>query len=477
MSGKRNWSKSRWILATAIVIAAFGVAWLGIVEGESSARAASDEVFVLTAAQRAAFLRYYAPIIFKRAEKGDGAAGVGQDWITNWNFDNDDWHLANNARVWRDELAAFVNDGAHTDWQIRPSLYTAAIEFMQDGRKSLILLYHVYHARQEGTIHDWERVEIRLDGVGLEPGDGESFNYCVITEHSRHKRLRYPDNALNFYTTSEGMHAMIWQAQWAETGNLYRAELHWVGNTWEEIEALLADPEGLDALVDVDRSSRDVSFDYVFIPEFDGVAIDYWDVQAITSCNASDLVVDWETPVLKVGETKRIQYELQDVADLFVTHWDDGTENTSWTEPLIPILLETRIVDEFGAQEVPAGLHEFYCVTLNDLQGSTKHGYPRKHWFWGVYRFGKDDHFYDEAFAKGGPHPDATRAERNQFDDCHGAYWWQHDYYVHAGEDSKWVRSSEKGEWLPLGWHKAEAGGFDGRWQQIFPDERSMECE
>jgi len=462
------------ILALTVVLVFLAVALPAGAEDEEPT--ASDGVFVLTAEQRADFLRYYAPLIFKRAEKGDGPAGVGQDWITNFNFDNDDWSLANNARVWRDELPAFVNGSAHKNWQIRPTLYSAAIEFMENGEKSLILLYHIYHARQEGNIHDWERVEIRLDGVGHRPGGGERIKYCVITEHSRHKRLRYPDDAMNFYLTPEGMHVMIWQAQWAETGRLYRGELHWVGNTWEEIATMLSDPTAHDALVDVDRFHRQVSFDYVFVPEFDSTAVADWNASEITPCNASELVADWRETVLKVSETKRITYELQDLADLFVTHWDDGTENKSWKEPLIPILLETPIVNEHGTVEVPAGLQEFYCVVLNDLHDDVKHGYPRKHWFWGVYRFGKDDHFYDEAFDKGGPNPEATRADRNGFDDCLGAYWWQHDYYAHNGEDSQWARSTEKGEWLPRGWHTAEAGGFDGRWEQIFPDERSIEC-
>jgi len=459
-------------LIVSVSVFAVGSAFI-TVDGDASE--SPGAVFVLTPDQRVDFLRYYAPLILKRAEKGDGPAGIGQDWITNFNFDNDGWSLANNARVWRDELAAFITDGAHPDWQIRPTLYSAAIEFMEDGEKSLILLYHIYHARQEGNIHDWERVEIRLDGVGPQPGSGEKINYCVITEHSRHKGRRYPDDAVNFYATPEGMHVMIWQAQWAETGSLYRGELHWVGNPPEEIASMLADPTH-DALVDVDRFRRQVSFDYIFVPEFDETAVTDWGAEEITPCNASEMVANWEKTVLKVSETKRVTYELQDLADLFITHWDDGTENKSWKEPLIPVLLETPIGDEYGGVEVPAGMQSFYCVAVNDLHDDVKHGYPRKHWFWGVYRFGKDDHFYDEAFDKGGPNPDATRADRNGLPDCLGSYWWQHDYYAHSGEDSQWARSTEKGEWLPRGWHTPEAGGFDGRWEQVFPDERMIDC-
>lgn len=463
-------TRSRLALAviSALFIVFLGAALGVLADGPSTGSAAQTKPWVLTEQQRASFLRYYASIIFKRAEKSDGAAGVGQDWITNFNFDNDGWNLANNARVWRDELPAFVNDGAHKDWQIRPTLYTAAIEFMQNGQKSLILLYHVYHARQEGNIHDWERLEIRLDGVVGDPGSGETINYVVITEHTRHKGKRYPDPTLNFYTTPNGMHIMLWQAQWAETGQLYRGELHWVLDSWKDIEALNKDSNEHDALLDIDRFPAKVSFDYVFVPEFDATAVAYWNAQTITACDASNLVVDWKTKVVKVDQTKRIKYELQDVADLFFTHWDNGTENISWEAPRIPILLDTPIVDEHGNVQVPAGLQYFYCEAKNDLHDDVKHGYPRKHWFWGVYRFNRDDHFYDAAFKKGAP--SKTRAVANQFPDCLGNYWWQHDYFAHNGEEGSWALSDERGEWLPRGWNTSEQGGFDGRWQQIFPD-------
>ena len=467
---------SRLRLAIALVVCAvsLGAALVVFADGQPVGDATHQAPWVLTEQQRAAFLKYYAPIIFKRAEKSDGAAGVGQDWITNFNFDNDGWNLADNARVWRDELAAFVEDGAHKDWQIRPTLYTAAIEFMQNGQKSLILLYHVYHARQEGNIHDWERLEIRIDGVVGDPGAGESINYVVITEHTRHKGKRYPDDALNFYTTTNGMHIMLWQAQWAETGKLYRGELHWVADRWEDISRLVGGGQD-SAMIDIDRSSAKASFDYVFVPEFDVDAASYWNAQTITACDAADLVVDWKKKVVEVDQTKRIKYELQDVADLFFTHWDNGMENVSWEEPLIPILLDTPIVDEQGSVEVPAGLQYFYCEAKNDLHDDVKHGYPRKHWFWGVYRFNRDDHFYDPAFDKGAPNK--MRAEANEFPDCLGNYWWQHDYFAHNGEVGKWSLSDERGKWLPRGWNTPEQGGFDGRWQQIFPDERLLDCQ
>ena len=40
---------------------------------------------------------------------------------------------------------------------------------MEGDDKSIVLLYHVYHAKQATTIHDWERIE---SIVVLAPGSG-----------------------------------------------------------------------------------------------------------------------------------------------------------------------------------------------------------------------------------------------------------------------------------------------------------------
>ena len=93
----------------------------------------------------------------------------------------------------------------------------------------------------------------------------------------------------------------------------------------------------------------------------------------------------------------------------------------------------------------------------------------------GVYRFNRDDHLYDAAFDEGDP--SKTWAVTNQFPDCLGNYWWQHDYFVHNGEVGSWSLSDERGEWLPRDWSTPERGGFDGRWQQIFSDDRELDCQ
>ena len=135
--------------------------------------ALAEEPWVLSNDQRRAFLHYYSPIILKRADedKGEGKH-IGHDWITNFDYDRDG-KFSNNRKNWKREKFKFINKTAYQDWQIRPTLYTAAIEFMNDGQKSLILLYHVYHAMQGcilpsckfEDIHDWERIELRLDGI------------------------------------------------------------------------------------------------------------------------------------------------------------------------------------------------------------------------------------------------------------------------------------------------------------------------
>ena len=146
--------------------------------------ALAEDPWVLSNDQRRAFLHYYSPIILKQAdEKHDKDKLHGHDWITNFNFDRDG-NFANNRRNWKKEKYKFVNEGAHQDWQIRPTLYTAVIEFMSKGEKSLILLYHVYHAMQgerKKNIHDWERIELRLDNIDPQgPNHGERIRYHVF---------------------------------------------------------------------------------------------------------------------------------------------------------------------------------------------------------------------------------------------------------------------------------------------------------
>ena len=113
-------------------------------------------IWTLSDAERRAYLEYYSPIVFKRSNE-DGHDQRGLDLVTNFDFDQD-YRFSNNKRNW-EQVYRYIE--GHRDvehWRIRPTLYTALIEFMEpDETKSILLLYHIYHAKQIGSIHDWER--------------------------------------------------------------------------------------------------------------------------------------------------------------------------------------------------------------------------------------------------------------------------------------------------------------------------------
>ena len=87
----------------------------------------SELIAELSHEQIRSYLQYYSPVIFKQANEYDDNH-KGHDWITNFNYDQDNY-LANNKENWSEELKKYVNQGEHPDWQIRPTLYSAAILF------------------------------------------------------------------------------------------------------------------------------------------------------------------------------------------------------------------------------------------------------------------------------------------------------------------------------------------------------------
>ncbi|MDN5292614.1 MAG: hypothetical protein PWQ06_2853, partial [Anaerophaga sp.] len=275
------------------------------------------------------YLHYYSPVIFKQANEYDDNH-KGHDWITNFNFDQDNY-LANNKENWSDELKKYVNQGEHPDWQIRPTLYSAAIRFYDQSLQtnSIILLYHVYHAKQRYEIHDWERIEIRIDNVHGGPGSGEEINYVVITRHSLHNAREYPDPDLNFMTTSAGKHVMIWQADWDfNPFNPSQGELHFVEESWSDITAL--DANNATAKVDINNEGKS-RFHYIFVDQSDTEATSFWKAQAIQNDNASSLASGKDQySGVPMSEVKRITYELQDLADIIPTHLDPA----NWKDDL-----------------------------------------------------------------------------------------------------------------------------------------------
>jgi hypothetical protein len=191
-------------LAALVLLSLFGAAQ------------AQAQAWSLTKAQRQAYLHYYAPVILKRGDENDNKQG--RDWITNYDFDQDG-NFSTNRVNWLN-VPNYVNASAagpssYDRWRIRPTLYTALIEYMEGGSKSLVLFYHVYNATDKdgNDIHDWERVEIALRGVTGTPGaGGEYVNHVAVTMHKEQLiRRHYDAGGLNFMQTATGKHIMIWQ--------------------------------------------------------------------------------------------------------------------------------------------------------------------------------------------------------------------------------------------------------------------------
>ncbi len=414
-------------------------------------KSATSRIAGLTDGQLREYLHYYSPIIFKQANEFDNEHR-GHDWITNFDFDKDGY-LANNKENWAGELKNYVNSGEHTNWQIRPTLYSGLILFHDNSlnTNSVVLLYHVYHAKQRWDIHDWERIEIRIDDVNGAPGNGEEINYVVVTRHSLHNAREYPHEDLNFMETAYGKHVMIWQADWDfSIFGPSQAELHFVEESWNDVDNL--NKNNRSARVDINAHGR-TRFHYVFVDEADPEATEYWKAQTINSNNARSLSSGKrQGETVSMSEVKKIKYELQDLADIIPTHLD--TRN--WKDAL-EVRIVTPILSENGITEVAEGTQTFYYRALDTQDDDDQRkGYIRKHWFWGVYQYSSDgEKFYDEL----GP----------------GA-WYQHQYFAHngiRGNGSIEYEMENCGIFLGKGeyqnWNTTE-GGFDGRWVQLFQD-------
>jgi hypothetical protein len=227
---------------------------------------------------------------------------------------------------------------------------------------------------------------------------------------------------------------------------------------------------------------------YFFVPDGDAEAVTLLGAQTLTAANAGSLAAKATSTFDGWPEAKRIRYELQDLADIMPTHADctscGGTACVTeqgwqtfaghWTTPTVGIWLDTPTLSETGTLLVPASSTcnlpvTFYRGSL-DVEDATDgaEGYPNKHWFWGAYRAdggGETSLVFD-----GGGFTDPVTGTP-QVRDCEGAagmYWCQHDYYAHDGQIGS--GDVEYGHWLANGWHTDAAGGFDGRWVQLFPD-------
>jgi hypothetical protein len=482
----------RW-LQPALAARVLGIAalFLGLNLTSEEAQAQS---WNLTLAQRQAYLNYYAPVILKRGDENDGKQG--RDWLTNFDFDRDG-NFSNNRVNWLNIgqylAAAQSGSGAYSNWRIRPTLYTALIEYMNGGSKSLVLLYHVYNAADKdgNEIHDWERVEIVLHGISGTPGaGGEYVNHVTVTLHKEHHMRRYYDWELNFMQTATGKHVLLWQADESNYDlpevKSHAHELRFVTNTFAWITSQRNNLSA-DAEVDITNGSSQKNVHYVFVPEGAPDAVATWGAKALAYHNASTLASRVDNGnTITWSQVKRLTYELQDLADIHPTHWQYAAWYTHWLSDLsVDVLFESPIVNEAGVAEVSAGLQRFYTRSKDiGKSGLTdgREGYLSKKWLFGAYSAELNPEWpmstTDQFQGFEGLGTDSygyTRGAASGYYNSHNSFWWQHDYFVHSGViNSDNLR--EEGMWLRGAWYTAANGGFDGRWVQMFDDRPTYEA-
>ncbi|HJU40966.1 MAG TPA: hypothetical protein VJ724_15445 [Tahibacter sp.] len=447
----------------------------------SPLHAAHAQAWLMSQSDRMAYLKYYAPVIMQRAEENSGKRG--RDWISNYDFDRDG-NFANNRYTWANLLSQYVaastaGSGAYQNWRIRPTLYASALEFMDGGSKGLVLLFHVYHPvdKKANEIHDWERIEIVVRGAtGVPGGAGEYVGHVTVTSHKDHVLRSYGSPDLNFMTVAGGRHVMIWQADEDNTElGTHGHELHFVQDSYATIAARVA--SGASAEVEV-TNDDDKSVHYVWVPETSSAAVAAWNARAISYTNAASLAAGVDGTV-GWFQVKRITYELQDLADVFAGQWSGANWSLNWTSNVTSdILLDSAIVDENGATQVPAGLQRFYLGSRDTSSSSLtdgREGVLAKAWFWGGYSaetnadtFSGSDKL-DGYSGAGRDSVNRNRADASGDYASLNAYWRQHDFLVHSGAiDTR--EHYEAGVWLPAGWHLPQNGGDDGRWAQLYDD-------
>lgn len=410
----------------------------------------------LSYSQRRRFLQYYAPLLFKRVDESSRRRGY--DWVTNFDFDSDR-DFSNNKDNW-EKMNDFIDGSKYSSWKINPTLYTAILEYMApDGRrKDATLLYQVYHAKQDFSIHDWERIEVRLTGIIGNPGSGELVSYVVVTEHSKHKIRRRGHEDLNFMETRYGKHPMIWQAEQKKKlfARFKGGELHFVEDSFSRINGRVVEDSGGEVEINGDSEKKNVH--YVFVPADDPAAVSYWKSTRLTQSNAFKLQTGKGRSKIRFSEVRRINYELQDLADIIPTHWEGGFYRRHWSSKSFRrVYIEDPLrggID--GGPGVPRGLQIFNVRSIDDEdKDEDRKGYPAKSWFWGYYDLSGED-------VTRNVYKDLNRLAANgDVMSGIGNYFRQHDYYVHDG------RAGE-GRWLKKGWHYSGNGGFDGRWVQLF---------
>jgi hypothetical protein len=455
---------------------------------------AHAQAWSLTKAQRQAYLHYYAPIILQRADGNNNKQG--RDWITNFDFDQDG-DFSNNRVNWLNVYnyvnASASGSGAYSNWRIRPTLYTSLIEYMDGGSKSLVLFYHVYHATDKdgNDIHDWERVEILVRGVTGTPGaGGEYVNHVTATMHGEQLiRRPYDTGGLNLMQTATGKHVLLWAADdndWDKGSDPYGYHAHALWHVKTPYSTIASRMNtSTEAEVNLHYAS-DNNVHYVFVPEGSPSAVSAWKAKPLNYANASSLSSHVDNGnEIPWYSTKRITYELQDIADLSPTHWAGNQWYIHWlTNDYRYILLESPILNEAGQAEVSAGMQLFYLRSRDigkpDGVGADAAVLGKKP-IWGTYsaelnseipwsqdEFGGFEGLGYDSYGR-------TRGAASGFYDSHNSYWWQHDFFVHSGVITSDQTNYEAGMWLVGAWYTAANGGFDGRWVQLFDDRPGYE--
>ncbi len=346
-------------------------------------------------------------------------------------------------------------------------------------------------------IHDWERIEIIIRNVSGVPGGGsEAVSSSTVTLHKEHHMRRPADGEMQFLRTATGNHLLVWQA---DESNLdggpvggfllnglqappHGHELHFVTTSSATIAAQLQTPTAAAEVRISDEVGDPTSpknVHYVFVPERSSATIAVAGAQPLNGDSARYLAsrvdngnrVSW-------AQTKRIIYELQDLADITAGQWTGNTNSiTHWTDSeRIDVLLESPIVNESGVAEVPVGRQTFRSRSRDSVKGEDgRDGYITKSWLYGSYSAelnpeGKSSSDDFAGFAGLGVDSlGRTRGVASGRPESRGQYWWQHDFFVHDGVINS-ATLAESGQWLAGDWYTAARGGFDGRWVQLFND-------
>jgi hypothetical protein len=434
--------------------------------GLSARPAEAQTPWSLTKIQRQAYLNYYAPVILKRGDENNGKQG--RDWLTNYDFDRDG-NFSNNRVNWLN-IGQYLA-GYYSNWRIRPTIYTALIEYMDGGNKSLVLLYHVYNAADKdgNQIHDWERIEIVVNGISGTPGGGSEYvNHSTVTMHKEQIMRRYYDSGMTFMQTTTGKHVMIWQADESDLdGPVYGYHahaLHHVSTPYSTIASQM-NSSTADAKVAVTQSdSKNVH--YVFVPEGSQAAVNTWLAKPLAYWNAPTMASRVDNgDTVRWTSVKRITYELQDIADIIPTHWQGNAWYIHWlSTDLEDVLMESPVINEAGVAETGTG------------------GVLSKKWFYGGYsaelnfeapydgdEFGGYEGLGYDSYGR-------TRGAASGYYASHNSYLWQHDFFVHSGVITSDQTNYEAGMWLAGAWYTEANGGFDGRWVQLFDDRPEYEA-